>query len=218
MAKKSYSKAALEALLPGLQNAGCPVGVKDGKDDASALIKVAQDHEGSSWIGVNNAGLTYCMLWVSICIRCTQIAIRGYKVILPWEDPTFFVLLDPRETDASARTYRFFCGGEEYSRDLVLNHRIGRFTRGKSIDGALMGVSKTRIPAQYTHGSDAELKLSVITSLGECSTSIVARIDRSQEWYPRKAKRRTPLFARTGDSAADFPLHDDAEKRGIGQK
>jgi len=216
VAKRSYSKAELEALLPGLQEVGCPVGLKEGEDDASALIKVTQDDGGFSWIGVNNAGLTYCMLWVSICIRCTQIAISGYKVILPWEDPTFFVLTDPRETDASARTYRFFCGGEEYSRDLVLNHRIGMFTRGQSIDGALMGVSSTRIPAQYSHGSDAELKLSVITSLGECSTSIVAGTDRSQERYPHKARGRTPLFAQTGKPAA--ALHDDAEKRSTGEE
>jgi hypothetical protein len=194
--RRFYSKAELEALLPGLQDAGCPVTVKE-QQTISGLIQVEQD-EGPSLIGVNYDRLTYCMIWASISVKCTQIAVRGYQIMLPWEDPNFYLLEDPWETHASAKTYRFPCEGIEYPRDQVLNHRTGMLRRGQCIDGVLMGVGMKPIPSEYTHRSTAELYLSVVTALGECMTPIIIEIDRSAEFTskfkPSPVRRRVSLF------------------------
>jgi len=199
MTRRFYSKAELEALLPGLQDAGCPVTVKE-QQTISGLIQVEQD-EGPSLIGVNYDRQTYCMIWASISVRCAQIAVRAYHLTPPWEDPTFHLLEDPRETRSSAQTYQFPCGGIEYPRDQVLNHRTGMLRRGQCIEGVLMGVGMKPIPAEYTHGSTAKLHLSVVTALGECMTPIIIEIDRSAEFTNKfklsPVRRRVSLFDKT---------------------
>lgn len=101
---------------------------------------------------------------------------------LPWIDERFEWLPDPAEGIPSSPLYIFpgRCA-PEYSREIVLNHRIGRpLSLGAVRQGLLLGLGWAPIPKAFRHGAEIDVTLSFIDQWSrEHSQTFVMWLDRS---------------------------------------
>jgi len=93
-------------------------------------------------------------------------------------------------TNEKSYVYQFN-GGPEYSRDVVLNHRVGAVVKpGRPMEGVLLGYSRIRIPSQYSHGLILPLILSIVDEFDNSHTAhLVVQVDESLRVKARQPNR-----------------------------
>ncbi len=135
-------------------------------------------------------GVAAYIIYATITINVSQFAISRFGLELPWQD-TVRWLEDPHESDDRSNIYRFGGKGElEFERTQVLNHFANvqlTWSRGKSLDGCLLGTGSEPIPDGFPHGGMIPAFLIVYDQFyGEYRSSISLWTDRTE-----KAIRRT---------------------------
>jgi hypothetical protein len=102
------------------------------------------------------------------------VTIRGYELQLPWNDPDWRWLYDPREIGSKTMSYKMPGTFLEYPRDMIINHRTfkeGMLQPGEVIEGMLMGWGPAQIPECFPHGSEVEMTLLVYDQRGKTHKS-----------------------------------------------
>jgi hypothetical protein len=122
------------------------------------------------------------------------IRIHQFRVGLPWIDPDFTLLADPRHNipreqlywSAKDPTLRF-------NREAVLNHRTGsrgRLAPGESIDGILFGAGEQAIPEPFHNSKWVEVTLGIVDGRGTTHQALVrTALDRSAGLTRQKRER-----------------------------
>ncbi len=191
MCKHFYRRSELEALLPALRAAGCPVERDEGQ---RAHEPLSIEQLGLCSIAVNEGpGTRYT---VDLNITCTrgEVSLRDFRLTLPWEDPSLAWLPDPREIKAPYEAYRFRGTALSYPREEVINHHCRDvLRRGRYIEGLLLGFGMKAIPNEYRHGTMLQLNLSVIAGVGTFSVLVEFEIDRTADLL-RKDSGRPPQY------------------------
>lgn len=140
---------------------------------------------------------TGCILDLHIAVDRRAFSIWGWELDLPWKDPNFQWLPEPRGSKFPENMYQIpGCKGLEYPPGVVINHRH-LLQRGHILEGLLLGHSFAPIPDSYHHGANIDARLVIIDEMGlSFSTQVelwvnrIARIDRK----PAKPKTRQPIF------------------------
>jgi len=94
----------------------------------------------------------------------TPAVVCGLLLKPPWEDNTFNLLPDPRESYPSGEIYVVGGNVERYPRQDVINHRVyeeGRLEVGGVIRGTLLARGPAPIPRSYCNGVSVEFTVSV---------------------------------------------------------
>jgi hypothetical protein len=99
----------------------------------------------------------------------STVVITDFYLELPWNDPQFRVLDDPKDLVPPKDYYSIPGTSERYPRDMVINHRRyskGKLEPGDTIEGYLLGYGYAPIPQDIKTGSPIPMKLSVFD--GQC--------------------------------------------------
>lgn len=140
---------------------------------------------------------TLYSLSLHLAVDVPAMAIWGWRLDLPWEDPQFQWLAEPQGHEFPENMYQFpGCPDLMFPRDEVINHRR-RLQRGRGLDGLLLGFGFESIPDSYRHGATIDASLVLIDDMGrdfptpvQLWANRIARIDRRQA----KKKTRRQLF------------------------
>jgi hypothetical protein len=179
MGRNVYSASELEPLLPVLRAAGYPVERNAGQSVREAL---SIEQSGLCYIAVNEGPGTRYMVDLSITCTRGEVSLCAFDLALPWEDPSFTWLPDPREISAPHEAYRFPGTALIYPRADVINHCCRNvLRRGRYIGGLLLGFGMKAIPNEFKHGSELDMSLSIISGVGTFSASVKFEVDRAAD-------------------------------------
>jgi len=121
---------------------------------------------------------------------------------------------DVQWLESNADIYRF-CGGPEFPRDIVLNHRRGATViPGKPLEGFLLGRSNRTIPSIYSGGFALTFEFSILDGFDIVHTAqLLARVDEHLHTEIKRPIRRS-LFAskKPTDNVPDPPFDDHSEE------
>jgi hypothetical protein len=155
------------------------------------------DSIAAHYLTQNHIGLTV-QLYVSIAYNSgVPLMLCGLQVRLPWTDNLVELLADPVDPFAPA-TYRF--PGQksiEFDKSEVIVHSGKTLTRGRLVEGFLLGYHCDPIPRSYRHGSEVPVVLTIEDQFGELySRELFLTVDRTAERKPKPNSRppRRSLF------------------------
>ncbi len=200
-----------ENVIRRLLAVGCPVPQDDACKMPPAIVIEIRDAE------VTRIHDYRCHVEYIFDLRLTsrspaEIEIRGFKCRLPWPDPNFTFLGDPRiytpgEQEQTLPSLRGFRCNE------VLNHRkdeLGKIKPGDFLEGVLLAWSMdTRVPADYLHGHPASVEIVVVDQLGrEHSSPVNVFVDRSATMPAIRTPVRKGLFEDDSEVADDVDVPD----------
>ena len=103
----------------------------------------------------------------------SNVIIRHYDLELPWNDPQFDWLPDPKGVQKD-NAYTFAGGWPSYPRDRVLNHRTyaqGTLEPGDVVQGVLVGCGPASIPDDIRGRDDVAMTLAVYDQNGKRHSS-----------------------------------------------
>jgi hypothetical protein len=179
---------------------GCPIDLKLFQEPQNGLcIKQVGGIIESQIFEIESYG-TGCILSVEI-VNCASrpIYLRDFEIELPWMDRPFCLLSDPRDSDETSQSYRFYGTKIEFARNTVLNWRAPsstRFAKGKLVAALVLGQDPEPIPDHYRHGHTLEAKFSIVDQFRERhSESVILYVDRSAQFRPKVPRKlRGALF------------------------
>jgi len=192
-------------LVERLNTAGCPVDPPDETWSPSALggrLKIFQSG------GVNESSLHEVAMGIFACNISLRIAtdlhrdllVDSWRLVLPWEDPGFSWLEDPRLAESQRDEYVVPFTKMNFARQHVLNHQR-RYPRHGVADGLLLGICDACVPIHYQHGAEVKANLVPQDPFGVslARVEVVLWVDRSlsrdHSRRPRSAKpARKRLF------------------------
>jgi hypothetical protein len=197
MNRKRTLQQAAEAQR--LQDLGVPLEV----DDQSDFVVIRQVAESSAL--ELTCGATGFIIDVRITSTFANFSISDVDLLLPWPNPSFYWLSDPAETADAARGYKFTSTDAPFEYNTVINHYINPrriFTRGRPIQGLLLGFGLTPIPAGFKQGMSVPAGLTVVDQFdNEHRQEVDLRIDRLVGRRSRRTKRK-PIFEKGEKIAA----------------
>ena len=115
------------------------------------------------------------------------IRVEEYKIEIPWSDPDFALLEDPRRKGSRADGYSFGRWFYPYNRELVLNHRTGRQGVIRSgpdqwLKGFLLAEGPYPIPEDYPHHEWTEVQLVIFDNRGNrYEVGVEVFVDRGEQ-------------------------------------
>jgi hypothetical protein len=118
--------------------------------------------------------------------------ISSYRLHLPWEDPSLWLLDDPAEFEPPRNVY-WLDGRTSFARNDVLNHCADlerKGSRGHPLQGYLVWRGEGPIPESYVHGSSVPAFVGIVNQFErEYREPISLVVDRSRRVMPRIPRR-----------------------------
>ncbi len=168
------------------------------------------DSIAASYLTRNHIGLTITVYIRVICNSGVPCTLCGLRVWLLWTDIPVELLQDPADPFAP-RTYRFpgqTSGGFDKSEVIVQSGKT--LTRGRSVEGLLLGYHFDPIPQSFRHGTKVPIELGIEDQFGEFySRELFLTVDRTAEWGP---KPKHPPPRRSLFDKADSPEREERPK------
>jgi hypothetical protein len=136
------------------------------------------------------------------------LTLRGLRLWLPWADTPVVLLQDPADPFAPA-TYRFpgeTSGG--FDKSQVIAQFRKTLTRGRPVEGFLLGYHGEPIPRSFRHGTKVPVVLTIEDQFGEIySRELFLTVDRSAERgpKPKPARPRKRLFDQPDKKGGKLP-------------
>jgi len=116
------------------------------------------------------------------------------RIELPWHDPDFRLLKDPRRK--VPREYKYSSENAprlSFEREVALNHRFGgqgRLNPGDSLNGLILGAGSQAIPNQYRDRQGVDVQLLIIDGRGKVyQESPRVLLDRSEQLRREREQR-----------------------------
>ncbi len=192
------------------------VGVPLDLDEFEKRLIVLQEGEppvdiiASYYLTSYTIGLIVQTYLTLLCDKGGPFTLRGLRVWLPWIDTPVILLQDPADPFAP-RTYRFpgqTSGGFDKSEVIVQSGKT--LTRGRSVEGLLLGYHFDPIPQSFRHGTKVPIELRIEDQFGEFySRELFLTVDRTAEWGP---KPKHPPPRRSLFDKADSPEREEWPK------
>jgi hypothetical protein len=190
---------------------GCPLNLEyfqEAKNRGSGTLRITQVGGviGNTIFEIEPFGIG-CILDLEIVNDTgTPIYLRDFELELPWSDPLFCLLPDPRDRDEESQSYRFVGTGIEYPRSLIINRLITsatRFAKSGFVAGLVLSQSPEPFPEYYKHGQTLEAKFSIVDQFRDRhSESVTLYVDRSAQFsskQPKKPRKRLFEVSQTKD-------------------
>lgn len=188
-------------------------------DEFEERLIVCQDKEpcantiASRYLTTNHMGLTLTSYLRVINNSEIHLTLCGFQVSLPWKDTPALLLQDPADPFAP-QTYRFpgeNSGGFDISQIIVQSGRT--LTRGRYVEGFLLGYDVDPIPPSYRSGTELPVVLTIEDQFGEVySNELFLAVDRSAErqpkLIPKPSRRRKRLFEKQDGLREDTQSND----------
>jgi hypothetical protein len=107
-----------------------------------------------------DVGGTGYMASLSLTVLREPFAIAAFEIAFPWTRRPVIWLSDPAASNGPRNNYRFpGRDSPEYPRDVVINHRADaqrNLSRGRCIEGLLLGYGLDSIPDHFQHGGQVD--------------------------------------------------------------
>jgi hypothetical protein len=195
------------ALLSQLQSEGIPLDgeVLEEMRAACAGLDIVQNPIAieTRVFDLDSGGTGYMLS--SAIHNESQLSIRLHapRLKIPWWEPDFHWLVDPRCKVPREYTYSFPDPGPTgFERDAVLNHRLGHRDRGLDpdewLEGLFLGVGREPIPEEYHDRQRIEMPLSIFDGRGnkyELNAAFLVSRSKRRSVSIAKEIKRGRLFA-----------------------
>jgi hypothetical protein len=194
-----------------LMDLGCPLDLEYFQEASYSSFRTLRIKQVGAVIGsqvfeIESLGVG-CMLDLEIVNDTGRpIYLRDFELELPWIDPLFCLLPDPRLRDEESQTYRFYGTKIEFPRSIVINRFVPgstRFPKGGLVAGLVLSRGPEAIPNRYKHGEILDVKFSVVDQYdNRHSASVSVYVDKSAQFspkLPKKPHRRLLEVSQPGD-------------------
>jgi hypothetical protein len=185
--------------------------------DSIGEIAIRQDSAlCSTRVLETKVGITCFVLDVTITSSLsTAFPLRDYSLEVPWENPNFYWVPDPRERDPRIRSYQLPDCDLAFARKQVLNHRLPTIMPYQRLRGVLLGMSLDPIPSCYASGAVLLAKLLVTDEVNRSfSGELLLQVDRTARLTSKRVMKRQRLFDQPDKPESDkFP--GQADKRNL---
>jgi hypothetical protein len=181
-----------------LMDLGCPLDLEyfqEARNSSCRTLRIKQVGAviGSQVFEIEPLGVG-CILDLEIVNDTGRpIYLRDFELELPWMDPLFCLLPDPRLRDEASQSYRFHGTKIEFPRSIVINRFVPgstRFPKGGLVAGLVLSQGPETIPNCYKHGEILDMKFSVVDQYdNRHSATVSVYIDKSAQ-FSRKAPKK----------------------------